>query len=116
MKKEFNVFKGLQRPLIYKGFKGKYIFWGLGSLVGGLALGAIFASMISSLLGGVVGVSVVVGGIFYTANQQRQGLHAKKIDRQIYVPEIKFNRGLNRLSKVKSKVLNNKLNGKEEAI
>lgn len=116
MKKEFNVFKGLQRPLIYKGFKGKYIFWGLGSLVGGLAIGAILASAVSSLLGAFVGVGVVLGGLFYTASQQKKGLHSKRRENQIYVPEIRFNRGLNRISKMKDKLLIESRNGKKEII
>ena len=105
MKREFNVFKGLQRPLIYKGFKGKFIFWGLGSLLGGLVIGAIISSVVSSFLGIVLGVGMVVGGLYYTAQHQKKGLHSKKRDNRIYVPQIRFSRGLYKISKMKETLL-----------
>lgn len=91
MKKTYDVYKGLQKPLTYKGFKGKYIFWGLGTFVGGLVIGAIVMSTINTLFGAIVGVSIVVGGLYYTAIKQRGGLYDKTNFKGIYVHEINLN-------------------------
>lgn len=94
----YNVYKGLQKPLIYKGFKGKYIFWGLGSLVAGLALGAIISSTINTYLGALIGVCSVVGGLLYTAKKQKGGLYTKTKHRGIFIHEITLDK-LNRHGK-----------------
>lgn len=91
MKKTYNVYKGLQKPLTYKGFKGKYIFWGLGTLVGGLAIGSIVMSVINTFLGAIVGITIVVGGLYFTATKQKGGLHDKTKFKGIYVHEINLN-------------------------
>ena len=44
MARRFPIYKGLQKPLVFRGFKGKYIYWGLGSLLAGLVLGALTMS------------------------------------------------------------------------
>ena len=44
MAKRFPIYKGLQKPLIYKGFQGKFIGWGIGSLVTGVVLGGLIGS------------------------------------------------------------------------
>lgn len=92
MKRTFNVYKGLQRPLIYKGFKGKYIFWGLAFLVGGLIVGAVISSTVNTYLGAFIGISAVVGGLVYTASRQKGGLFNKNKHKGIYVHEIKLNK------------------------
>jgi hypothetical protein len=77
MAKQFPIYKGLQKPLIYKGFQGKFIGWGIGSLVAGLLLGGTIGSLTSMVFGGLITISVVVGGLFYTSQQQKKGLHNK---------------------------------------
>lgn len=39
--KSYPVYKGLQKPLVYKGFKGRYMYWAIGSVVGGVVLGGL---------------------------------------------------------------------------
>jgi len=77
MAKRFAVYKGLQKPLVFKGFKGKFIYWGLGFLLAGLVLGALTISLINMYLGAVVLIGTITGGLFYTAGQQKKGLHLK---------------------------------------
>ena len=60
----YNVYKGLQRPLVFKAFKGKYIYWGIGILVGSLVLGIIIVVTVSMLVGAVVFIGGMVGGLF----------------------------------------------------
>jgi hypothetical protein len=76
--RKFAVYKGLQRPLIFKGFKGKFIYWGLGFVLLGLVFGAITMSLINMWLGAVVLVGMVVGGLLFTAVKQKAGLHSKR--------------------------------------
>lgn len=77
MARQFNIYKGLQKPLIYKGFQGKFIGWGLGSLVISLVTGGVVGSMSNMALGGFICVAGFVGGLAFTANQQKKGLHFK---------------------------------------
>ena len=62
MAKRFAVYKGLQKPLIFRGFRGKFIYWGLGSLLAGLVLGALTMSLVNMWLGGFVLISFIFAG------------------------------------------------------
>lgn len=77
MAKQFPIYKGLQKPLIYRGFQGKFIGWGFASLVIGVVLGGLIGSLTSMVLGGVITISVVVSCLFITSQQQKKGLHSK---------------------------------------
>ena len=77
MKREYHIYKALQRPLIYKGFQGKFIAWGIASLVIGLVTGGVLGSLINMYLGGFATLAIVVAGLYYTSQQQKQGLFNK---------------------------------------
>lgn len=77
MARRFAVYKGLQKPLIFKGFKGKFIYWGIASLLSGLVFGALTMTMINMWLGALVLIGCVVGGMVFTAGKQKGGLHDK---------------------------------------
>jgi hypothetical protein len=85
MARKFPVYKGLQRPLIFKGFKGKFIYWGIASLLTGLVFGALTMSLVNMWLGAMVLVGFVVGGLLFTAGKQKGGLHAKSRTSNIYI-------------------------------
>jgi hypothetical protein len=72
MAKNFAVYKGLQKPLIFRGFRGKFIYWGLGSLLAGLVLGALTMSLVNMWLGAIVLVGSIVGGLLYIAGKQKK--------------------------------------------
>jgi hypothetical protein len=95
MARKFKVYKGLQRPLIYKSFKGKFIYWGLGAVLAGLVLGALAMSLINMWFGAIVLCGSIVGGLLYVAAKQKQGLHQKSRASGIYIHPLKF-RKLNR--------------------
>jgi hypothetical protein len=95
MARKFKVYKGLQRPLIYKSFKGKFIYWGLGAVLAGLVLGALSMSLINMWFGAIVLSGSIVGGLLYVAAKQKQGLHQKKRASGIYIHRLNF-RKLNR--------------------
>jgi hypothetical protein len=85
MARKYAVYKGLQRPLVFKGFKGKFIYWGLASLLSGLVLGALTMSLLNMWLGAIVLVGSVVGGIVFTASKQKGGLHDKCRHKNIHI-------------------------------
>ena len=85
MGRKFAVYKGLQKPLIFKGFKGKFIYWGLASLLIGLVAGALVMSLINMWLGAFVLVGCITGGLIYTASRQKGGLHAKSRNTNILI-------------------------------
>jgi hypothetical protein len=85
MTRKYPVYKGLQKPLIFRGFKGKFIYWGLGFLLAGLVLGALCMSLISMWLGAIVLIGTITGGLIYTAGRQKGGLHTKNRDTRIFI-------------------------------
>ncbi len=85
MARKYAVYKGLQKPLVFKGFKGKYIYWGLASLLTGLIFGALTMSLVNMWLGAVVLVGSIVGGILFTAAKQKGGLHSKCRHTNIFI-------------------------------
>lgn len=81
----YKLYKGLQKPLVFKGLKGRYIFIGAGAGLTTLAITIICSSTIS-LLAGVVAL-VVCGGIsfFFIVNGQSKGLHSKSVGEGLYI-------------------------------
>ena len=77
MQRSFNVYKGLERPLVYRGFRGKFIYWGIGSVLVGLVIGALTMAIFSMLLGILLLAACIGGGLMYTLSMQRKGLHNK---------------------------------------
>jgi len=84
-KRVFNVYKGLQKPLVFKGFKGKFIYWGIGSVVGSLVVGGVVGTAVNGILGAVTMIICIVLGYLLTATQQKKGLHSKNKARGIYI-------------------------------
>lgn len=90
MMRRYPIYKGLQNPLIYKGFKGKFIAWGIASLVAGLVAGGLTGALTSMYLGGAVTILSVAGGLFYTFQKQKSGLHAKTRHKGVFVHPAYF--------------------------
>lgn len=85
MSNRFAVYKGLQKPLVFRGFAGKFIYWGIGCLLAGLVFGALTMSLVSMWLGAIVLIGTIVGGLFYIAGKQKNGLHSKSRSAGIYI-------------------------------
>jgi len=83
--RKFAVYKGLQRPLIYKGFRGKFIYWGIGAVLTGLVLGSVTMAVVNMWLGAIVLVGCIAGGLVYIASRQKRGLHDKTRHHDIYI-------------------------------
>ncbi|TSJ39721.1 plasmid transfer protein [Mucilaginibacter corticis] len=85
MAKQFPVYKGLQKPLIFRGFRGKFIYWGIGSLLAGLVIGALTMSLVNMWLGAILLIGSITGGLLFTASRQKKGLHTKTRSKKIYI-------------------------------
>ncbi len=83
--KTYNIYRGLQKPLVFKSFKGKYIYYGVGSLLVGLILTMVVSSLVN-LWAGVVAAAVVIGGgLSHTAIMQKKGLHSKTKSHGVFI-------------------------------
>ena len=90
MKEVFHVYKGLQKPLVFKMFKGQYIYWGMGSIIIGLLLCMIFSSLLN-LIAGILAFAIITGGgLGLTANQQKKGLHSKSRHSGTYIHQSNY--------------------------
>jgi len=87
----FPVYKGLQKPLSYKGLKGKFIAWGAVALVGGLTLGGISGAFINMYLGAAVALGSIGVMLFYVLSQQKKGLHSKSRHNGIFIQPLNIN-------------------------
>lgn len=88
---EYAIYKGLQRPLIFKMFKGKFIYQGGAVLVVGIVVGGLTTAIVSSIVGLIVLFIVIVPGLMYVLSKQKRGLHDKKLDRAIYIKRPSMN-------------------------
>ena len=81
----YPMFKGLQKPLEFMGFQGRYITWAA-CAVGGAFLGFIITYCILGFVAGllVLAVSLCTGAalIFF---KQKKGLHTKKEDHGVFI-------------------------------
>ncbi|WP_312824815.1 DUF4133 domain-containing protein [Epilithonimonas sp.] len=72
----FYLYKGLKKPLVFFGLKGKYIFYA----VGVIGVGVIVALILSKfgLLSSLLGLAVTGGGVYFIFQRQdKYGLYAK---------------------------------------
>ncbi|PWS32662.1 DUF4133 domain-containing protein [Pedobacter paludis] len=86
----FSIYKGLDMPLVYRGFKGKFIYYGIGSLGASLVFGGLSGAIFGMYAGGFVSVLGVVGGLFYTFQKQKNGLHNKTRNQGIYIHPVRL--------------------------
>jgi hypothetical protein len=90
MKKTYPLFKGLQRPLVFKMFKGKYIYWAMGSIVTGIVVGGVISATISSVIGilSMAGISAPL--LLFVIAKQKKGLHSKYTFKGILIYSPQF--------------------------
>lgn len=87
----YNVYKGLQKPLIFKGFKGKFIYIGGACIISALLLCAIVSTLASFMWGGITLVIVMFGGLGITSKLQRKRTSQEKINEKgIYIVSRTF--------------------------
>jgi uncharacterized membrane protein YoaK (UPF0700 family) len=81
----YALYKGLQRPLVFKFLRGRFIYWGLGSIVAGIITGGIVSAFFSSLAGLVTLLCVSLPLLLHTISAQKKGLHRKRRDHGVFM-------------------------------
>lgn len=73
----YKIFRGVQKPIEFKGFKGKYIYLGLG---GGFAV-MVLCGVLFATFGFLPGIGCLLTGLpgwfFYLSRKQKRGLTSK---------------------------------------
>lgn len=85
------LYKGLKKPLIFFGLKDKYIYYAMGSAVGGLVLIAILSSLFG-IFGMLIGAAIGGTGVFFSYKRQdSKGLYNKtKNEEELHIMPTKF--------------------------
>ncbi|MCT3914459.1 DUF4133 domain-containing protein [Elizabethkingia anophelis] len=102
----FYLYKGLKKPLVFFGLKGKYIFYAVGVIGGGVIAALILSKF--GLLGSLLGL-LATGGCVYLIfrRQDKYGLYDKtKNSNQIFIFPKRIN-NKNLLQKGETKRPNN---------
>lgn len=86
----FEVYKGLQAPLMFKGFKGRYIYIGAGFLMGGFIVAAALISLVGTLPGIITLCLIWTVGYIFISQKQKQGLHSKNREKGVFIVINKY--------------------------
>lgn len=72
----FYLYKGLKKPLVFFGLKGKYIFYAVGIIAGGVVSALILSKF--GLLGSLLGLVTTAGAVYLLFKRQdKYGLYDK---------------------------------------
>ena len=91
----FYLYKGLKKPLVFFGLKGKYIFYAVGVIGGGIISALVLSKF--GLLGSLLGLAVTAGGVYFIFKRQdKYGLYdkTKNFDQILIFPKRLFNNKL----------------------
>jgi Ca2+-dependent lipid-binding protein len=89
---KFSVYKGLQRPILFKGLKGQYIYYAFAIAIGSLMTFVIISTIVNFLAASIGMAVFVFGGIIGMALYQRKyGLYRKNVRKGIYIIHNIFN-------------------------
>ena len=82
----FNSYKGLQKPLVFKMFKGPYIYKALGILIAAL-LACIICGIVGNLvIGLLLLLAIGLGGLLLLLKKQKKdGLYKKDKSEGLYI-------------------------------
>ena len=89
---DYPVFKGLQRPLEFLGFQGRYIYWAAGT-AGGAIVGFIIGYVAIGFIAALVLCTLILafGGVM-TFLKQRKGLHSKNEENGVFILKQRITR------------------------
>ena len=72
----FYLYKGLKKPLVFFGLKGKYILYAVGIIGGGVISSLVLSKF--GLLGSLLGLAITAGGVYFIFKRQdKYGLYDK---------------------------------------
>ncbi|MCD1117515.1 DUF4133 domain-containing protein [Chryseobacterium turcicum] len=91
----FYLYKGLKKPLVFFGLKGKYIFYAVGVIGSGVIASLILSKF--GLLGSLLGLAITAGGVYLIFKRQdKYGLYdkTKNFDQILIFPKKLTNKRL----------------------
>lgn len=91
----FYLYKGLKKPLVFFGLKGKYIFYAVGVIGSGVIASLILSKF--GLLGSLLGLAITAGGVYLIFKRQdKYGLYdkTKNFDQILIFPKKLANKRL----------------------
>lgn len=97
------LYKGLKKPLVFFGLKDKYIYYAMGSAVGGLVTVAVLSSLVG-ILGTFAGAALGVAGVWTSYRMQdTKGLYNKtRNEGELHVMPKRFDNS--KLLKITNKI------------
>ncbi len=84
----FYLYKGLKKPLVFFGLKGKYIFYAVGVIGSGVVAALILSKF--GLLGSLLGLAITAAGVYFIFKRQdKYGLYdkTKNFDQVLIFPK-----------------------------
>ncbi|MHA6727118.1 DUF4133 domain-containing protein [Chryseobacterium sp. A301] len=89
---EFEIFRGVKKPLLLLGLKDHYIYWAFGLAATGAGLAIVLSSLIG-LMGLFLGLGFSAAGILFTFRRQTKvGLYRKtRNENFLYVRASRIN-------------------------
>ena len=81
----FKVYKELQRPLVFKNLKGKFIGWGAAALITSFLLCVLVGNLVGVLFGMVTLIVSFVLSMSFILYKQSQGLHSRDSGAGYYI-------------------------------
>ena len=81
--KSYPVYKGLKKPFVFKGYKGKFIYYAAGGLIISLIIGAVGTSF-NIILGLVLMIAGIAATLYFVSwYQKNKGLFNKAKENNI---------------------------------
>ncbi|HFK5512595.1 TPA: DUF4133 domain-containing protein [Elizabethkingia anophelis] len=96
----FYLYKGLKKPLVFFGLKDKYIYYAIGTAVGGLVSAAVLSSFLG-IFGSIGGLALGGLGIWWIfKTQDKKGLYNKtRNDGELFIFPKRFKIRINEKQK-----------------
>ncbi len=82
---EYLFYKGLQKPLEFMGIRGRFIIIAAVTVVGSFLSYFLLTVFLESIIAVFVTVTFAFGGLITIYLKQKQGLHAKRRTRGLFV-------------------------------
>ena len=100
----FYLYKGLKKPLVFFGLKGKYIFYAVGVIGTGVIASLVLSKI--GLLGSLLGLGITAGGVYLIFRRQdKNGLYdkTKNFDQTFIIPKRFSNKTLLKRNEIKKR-------------
>lgn len=88
----YNVYRGVKKPLEFKGLKGRYIQWAASIIAGSILMLLVLKFLLGWLVSFIL--SFIVGGLLWIKMmlKAKRGVHTKKITKGLVVMNLKKRR------------------------